>query len=279
MTLRLNLQTASALIAGLLLLLAVIGAVWSDAVLLPLGRMTYQGEPLVRVVASVPDIGPFESFNVNNQNPFIPFHMRDPEARKIDDRAKAIAAGGSGRKPVRPPTSGVTVVPPPTAPPVLKYPRLPGRPADAPRAMGMIGTEANIVLLVRQADGSGATPVPIGGTCNGWTLMAVEGGNQAVWEDPSGTRHTFPVGSGTLAEAQELATGGGEAKDQGKAADGTKKDGEAKVPEVKKVDVKPDGKKDPRNKGADGTGKTGAALPEGRPPRRVRPPPDAPMVR
>ena len=77
MPVRLNLQTAAALIAALLLVLAVINAALSDAVLLPLGRMTYQGDALVRMRIGelrerrLPGIPPIEEFMARRFTPAV----------------------------------------------------------------------------------------------------------------------------------------------------------------------------------------------------------------
>jgi hypothetical protein len=277
MHLRLNPQTASALIAGLLLMAAAVNAILSETVQITLGRMTYQGDPLVRMRASVPDIGVFESFNVNDDNPFIPYHLRLTERAKVGQRRTEQASGRPIVKPVVKP-GGVVLVKPKPAPPPLTFPRLNASAADAPRAMGMIGNAENTMLLVRQGEGGGLLPVPIGGTTNGWTLMAVEGGNQAVWEDPSGTRHTFPVGTGALADAQALATSGGGDQD---AKDGKKKPEDAKKPDgAKKADdAKKTAKPKVEAKPTDGSRKAPTPEPakEGRP-RRTRAP-ETPTVK
>lgn len=275
MNLRLNLQTASALAAGLLLILAVINAVLSEAELRGLGRMTYQGDALVRLRAAVPDIDSFEFFNVNKLNPFIPFHMRGPEMEAGNRRDNGIPPPPPVRKNQAPP-------PPPRLPPLV-YPKLNATPADAPRAVGLIGTETTTMLLVRQ--GAVAVPVPIGGTMNGWTLVEVAGGNQAVWDDPSGTRHTFPVGSGDLAEALPDAAG------QGAGKDGGKKPGEAQVIKPKapkkpadgqavdrnavKTDGKTDGKKDAKTKP---TNAPRDAKDEGKATRQNKTVPETPVI-
>ena len=91
-------------------------------------------------------------------------------------------------------------------PPKLIYPRLPSAIPDAPHALGLIGTANQAVILVRASDSQASVPIAIGGTINRWTLIAVEGGNQAVWEDPSGTRHTLPIGEGVDANAFDPTT-------------------------------------------------------------------------
>jgi hypothetical protein len=194
MMLRMNVERGAAVAAGAVLIVALITMSLSDPAVARTGRLTYKGAPLVLLRASKPEIGPFEEFNVNDDNPFIPWQDRNDQSQLISGRRKS-----GPTKPVEKP-----VIRPVVKPPKLVLPRLTPAIPEAPRAIGLIGSADYAVLLVRSPDAASDIPVPIGGTTNGWTLLEVESGNVAVWEDPSGTKHRFPIGEGTLHEPQQL---------------------------------------------------------------------------
>lgn len=240
-----NVQALSAMIGGGLLLPAIVFFALSDPGSVVTGRMTYQGDPLVVFRASVPAIADFKYFNVNEHNPFIPWTERDIEGPITKGRKTWPLPGTVTTPQARTPST--TIIPKPFKPP-LKYPKLNASGADAPKAIGLIGTDQQAVLLVRSAAALTPVPVPIGGRCNGWTLLAIAGGNQAVWKDASGIKHTFPIGDGNLAEAQQLAeSGSGEGTEPEKKHAGNKKDkganpdmgGKGKAPAGNKTDPGP----------------------------------------
>jgi hypothetical protein len=216
----LNPQTMSAMAGGLLLFLAILYAILSNPLPVPIGRMTFKGDPLVMIEASVPDIADFAHFNINPENPFVPYNVRlvERELHKLRN---------AGTRPLPPPNNGNKsngqVIVKTIKKPVLVLPKLTPAGASAPRVIGMIGSEKQSVLMVRDADSLVATPVPIGGSFNGWTLISIESGNQAVWEDVSGTRHTFPIGEAHFGDPQTLVGDGDNDKDKDKGNTADKK--------------------------------------------------------
>jgi len=96
----------SQVVAGIAFL-AVAGS-WSWAFLADIsvedpGKPRIKAEPVARLEASLPVIGPFPSFNVNKENPFIPSQFREKE-RKVNDSRP------TGTKP--PPPTPVVEKPP-----------------------------------------------------------------------------------------------------------------------------------------------------------------------
>jgi hypothetical protein len=196
---RVNLEVLVAIVA--LALLALAAGYWllSSPGLAAPGVPTYNGEALRHLEAAVPQVDAFEQFYVNNDNPFVPYHMRVTESTQL------------GPKRVRPPPKPPV---PPTKPPVkvvevqppaLKLPRLTAAGATAPQCIGLIGGGDDRVLMVRMPTAD-AAPLAIGESVDGWKLIAIDNANQARFTDPDGIEQVFPIGDGDLASAQTPAT-------------------------------------------------------------------------
>jgi hypothetical protein len=216
--------------AGLLLVAAAINAALSQPVAATTPRIVYQGDPLVRLKATMPTIGAFGDFNVNDDNPFIPWHERDLQRALI----------GNQRNGKAPPERAVVRTP--TKPPPLVYPRLvPGGTAP-PAAIGLIGFGEHAVLLIRNGDDATSVPVPLGGSANGWILADIEDNNRAVWRNADGLTVALPIGQGTLGQNPPAA----DSKAATPKTDAPKTDakrGEDKKGDAKKPTDSKDGKK------------------------------------
>src|SRR4051812_3602407 len=77
----------STLTAGFGVLLLVGSVTWwvlSDEPIWPYENPTFQGKPVQHLIASLPAIGDFASeFNVNDENPFLPFKERKQQSAVI----------------------------------------------------------------------------------------------------------------------------------------------------------------------------------------------------
>lgn len=198
-----NLQALSAF-AALLLLAATCAYVFLFSGITPLdpGRPTFSGPPIKRLEASVPSVSVFTHFYINDENPFIPYHLRKAEKIANQPRTKQSAPPPSQ---VKPPINPVVVVEPPKR--ELKLPRLTPTNPIVPQCIGLVGAGESPKVLVRLPDDESATAMEIGTVIGGWRLIAVENGNQAHFRDPAGDDYVFPIGQGDLAPPQQLVQG------------------------------------------------------------------------
>ncbi len=192
---RLNLEFLAALAALLLLGAAVVFWLAGNPQVAHPGVPTYSGPALRHLEAHVPQVGPFESFYVNEDNPFIPFHLRGPERRARGPRTVAPPPA----PPVLRPRGPVTVVEPQT--PVAKLPRLTPAAATAPQCTGLLRSDEGTVLMVRMPAGT-TSQLVVGGSVDGWKLIAIDNDNVARFTDPDGQEETFPIGEGDVTIAQ-----------------------------------------------------------------------------
>lgn len=139
------------------------------------GRPTTDAAVLRILEAAVPAIGDFSAFDVNDENPFIPSQLR-----KIEKDTK--------RTPPQPPNN-----PKPVKPPVVDepgkptLPRLPAPGSTGPSATGILLSKDGPQAMLTFPGEKNARVMKPGETINGWTLVAVEGGNVArVKQDASG---------------------------------------------------------------------------------------------
>ena len=198
---------------GSFVVLAAAGAwlVLSEFPIADPGHPTTSAGALQILEATVPSIGDFSDFNVNNQNPFIPSHARQVE----------IAAGS------RPKSAPGTKLPSPTA----STPALPALPTIAspteagPAVTGILLSHQGPQALITFPGDKHATVMKPGEAANGWTLVDIVGGNVVRLKDEgSGTTHDFAVPESEI-----------ESKDAPKKADGAK---DAKDPQAAAKDVK-----------------------------------------
>lgn len=180
------------LTAFLLCAAAVSWLVLSEHPVTEPGDPRTRADAVRRMEASVPSISPFEQFNVNNLNPFVPFSVRQTEADNINQKPKPTAA--------KPAVEVIAPVPKP-------LPRLGQGAGDAPQAVGVIGRADGSQQLVLR-DGAADRLVAVGGEVGAWTLVGIENGTVALWRDPRGrvTRHMIGEGDGTAAPATAPAS-------------------------------------------------------------------------
>jgi hypothetical protein len=180
------------LTAFLLCAAAVSWLVLSEHPVTDPGAPRTRADAVRRMEASVPSISPFEQFNVNNDNPFIPYSARQAERDAINQKPKPTAA--------KPP---VEVIPPVARP----LPRLGQGAGDAPQALGVITRADGSQQLVLRA-GAVDRLVAVGGEVGAWTLVGIENGTVALWRDGRGrvTRHMIGDGDGIAAPATAPAS-------------------------------------------------------------------------
>ena len=160
--------TASQAAAGASFVVFAAAAAWLVLSEFPVpdpGRPTTKAPGLQLLEAAVPAIGDFASFNVNKENPFIPYNLRDIEKITID-RPKLI--------PKQPPKG-----PSPIVPDKPQLPRLAAPGQTGPAATGIvISKDGPQALLTFPGTIRGQLLRP-GETANGWTLVDVINGNVA----------------------------------------------------------------------------------------------------
>ncbi len=141
------------------------------------GRPTTSAAALRVLEAAVPSIGDFSAFDVNDENPFIPYHLR-----QIETTIKHTPPQPAGRTPTKPPAAPVVDEP---AKPAL--PRLPAPGSTGPAATGILLSKDGPQAMLTFPGEKNARVMKPGETVNGWTLVAVDGGNVArVKQDASG---------------------------------------------------------------------------------------------
>jgi hypothetical protein len=190
--------------AGIAALLLAASAAWWGLSAPPVsepGQPTWQGADIVRLTAAVPQIGRFDHFYVNDDNPFVPFGARQDEARKHQELRNP-------RERTRPPQP--PAIPPPRAPvvvvepekPKLVLPRLAAAPSNAPTVYGLVSVDGTEMLIVRMAGAKDSIQLAPGKQADGWTLVSIDSGNLATFIDPQGAQQQFTIGRSDLV-AQE----------------------------------------------------------------------------
>jgi hypothetical protein len=247
-----NLQPISA--AGAILLLLVSMAWWllSAPEVIDPGRPKWQGEDIVQLRADVPETPDFLTFYVNDDNPFVPVKDRRKE---VDQRSHLKRPPIVPQPP--PPHSPPGVIVKPNIPP-LKLPKISAPSANAPIVYGMLAVNGAQVVFVRMPGAETSLKMSPGDKAGGWTLIAIDHGNIAIFTDPQGVEQRFAIGDGDFAIVQDLGSG-----DTTPEKSGTGKPGVPKPPSSRL------GNKPPGTPGS----KTGDVLTRPRPPiDRPRPP-------
>jgi hypothetical protein len=183
------------IVAAVALAVALFAVVWwlasAEEVAAP-SRPTYRGDAVKVLTAALPAIGDFDrDYNVNDENPFVPYDKRVLESKQIKINRTAKPTPTS-----KPPQVEEVHVP------ELKFPAAASRRADAPDCIGVVASGAGEVLLVRMP-GSDETisvaagePVPKDAPADRqWTLVALEPGGVARFRDPSGAEQLFMIGA------------------------------------------------------------------------------------
>lgn len=172
--------TASQSAAGFsFLCLAGAGAwlVMSEFQIADPGRPTTSAAAMRILEAAVPSIADFSAFDVNDENPFIPYNLR-----QIEITTKRTPPQPAGRTPTKP--AGAPVVDEPAKP---ALPRLAAPGSTGPAATGILISKDGPQAMLTFPGEKNARVMKPGETVNGWTLVAVEGGNVArVKQDASG---------------------------------------------------------------------------------------------
>ena len=197
-----NLQRLAALVAAVVLLLALGWWQVSDPQADALGHPTAPFPPLRSLVTDVPPLAPFMAFNVNDENPFVPWQLRPKERAKPSTPPVAPSPPPPPPPTFRRPYGPVVVKDPPIKPVV--WPKLTPAEATAPQCIGLVGGEEAQLLVVRMPGAESSVTLKIGAIVDGWTLVMIDNSNQAHFTDPSGAAQVFPIGDGDLAVAQSL---------------------------------------------------------------------------
>lgn len=156
-------------------------ATTSAAPLPSVGRGRADTAPALATVR-MPVLGGIEQFDVNDDNPFVPWQQR----------AAAGSAPRHGNAPAPIPGPSVPI---PPAPPLQLPPAQPGG-GDAPRVIGFVrGGHIEAGLQVRSPGSAAPTVVRPGSRIGRWTFQAVEAGNIAVFTDEAGRIHRQAIGS------------------------------------------------------------------------------------
>lgn len=177
------LSTAQTTAGGALLLFgtAVAWLLLAEFPVIDLGKATTSAQSLMLLEATVPSIGDFNDFNINTENPFIPFNLRTTE----------IAAIQTAKKPRTPKPPQVPVV---ETPKPRELPRLPGPTTTGPRATGVLISKDGVQALLTFPGQPKAALMKPGDTDYGWTLIEVLDGNIVrMKEDATGTMHNLVI--------------------------------------------------------------------------------------
>jgi hypothetical protein len=184
------------------------------------GRPSTKAEPLVLLEASVPAIGDFSEFQVNDENPFIPSNLRQIETT-ARQRPKATAGN---RTPV------VDI-------PSQVLPRLTASGSGAPAATGVIIAKGESLAMLTFPGNDHAEVMKIGESRHGWKVQAIEAGNRIMLTEEA-TGASLPLAVTIHDDGPELGFADPKAHtDQGrdKRPTGRDKKPDDKRPEDKKA--------------------------------------------
>jgi hypothetical protein len=257
-----DLQPIAAGTAALLLVASISWWLLSAPAVIDPGQPSWKGADIVRITASVPQIDHFESFYVNDDNPFIPLQARlaENETRRRLREGPSVAKAPPRPVQTLPPRPPVEVREPEK--PKLVLPKLSLTPANEPIVFGLVAADGQETLTVRMPGAKDSIRLVPGEKVDGWTLVSINNGNLAIFTDPQGLEQRFMIGQSDLAVAQNE---GGTAAPGADPNAGKAPGGRGMIPKV------PGGVRPPGPGGADG------AIPKP-PPReeRRRPPKDMP---
>ena len=128
-----------------------------------------------------PVIGGFEQYDVNADNPFVPYHERI--------RPAGVPAAPAGSSPPHPPVG----MPTPAAPPRQLPAAQPGG-GDAPRVVGYVrGGDLAAGLLVALPGRQQACRMLVGERAGRWTLQGIETSSIAVFADETGRNYRLLI--------------------------------------------------------------------------------------
>ncbi len=127
-----------------------------------------------------PAIGGFEQYDVNADNPFVPWQERVAPSGN--------PAGGTVWLPPHPPAG----MPKPAAPPLQLPPVQPGG-GDAPRVIGFVRGGDLAAGLQVVLPGRPAGRMLVGERAGRWTLQGIEASSIAVFADETGRRYRLLI--------------------------------------------------------------------------------------
>jgi hypothetical protein len=144
----------------------------------------HQGEAFVALSAQMPQIRGFEDFNVNPDNPFVPWRQREVEKRALTRPTTVVV------KP-RPPAK-IEV----TQPPKLELPKARSGGGDAPRVIGFQRADDRPVAVLVNLPGETRPRSMLPGEKAGrWTFAGIEDGGIALFRDETGREYRLVVGN------------------------------------------------------------------------------------
>jgi hypothetical protein len=165
--------------AGLTCCAAVAWLVLSDHPVADPGPGTTSAAAVVHLRADVAAIGPFEQFNVNDENPFIPVHLRTAEKQAITEKPTKVGP--------KPPPEVIVEKPKP-------LPRLTGWSGASPACLGVVTAGGSERIVLRFPGENADRTLAIGESANRWTLTGIEHGQVALMRDPGGTVQRLVIG-------------------------------------------------------------------------------------
>lgn len=144
----------------------------------------YRGAPFEAMSAAMPQIREIGEFEVNKDNPFVPWREREVEKQKLTQPAMVNV------RPARPP-SKIEV----TQPPILSLPKAKPGGGDAPRVGGFSRKpDGSITVQVTLPGETRSRPMIPGEQAGRWTFKTVEDGNVAVFSDETGREYRLVIG-------------------------------------------------------------------------------------
>ncbi len=176
-----------AAVAALLVLVAV-GTWWYLTVLEPPRAPVpgHKGAAFMPLSATMPPIGAFDAFYVNDDNPFVSWREREKERVRLKQPAGVVI-----RKPPQKETIIKTV-----EPPKLSLPPAKSGGGDAPKVVGFSRkTDGTLAVIVNLPGENRPRTMKIGEQAGRWTLKAVEDGNVAVFQDETGREYRLIIGA------------------------------------------------------------------------------------
>jgi hypothetical protein len=177
------LEPAAALVAGAVLL-GVCAWWWLTVLEPPRAPMPgHRGAEFQPLSATMPPIGQFTTFYVNDDNPFVPWREREAEKKRMAQPAAVVVQP-------RPPAKLETITPP-----VLKLPPKAKGGGDAPKVVGFTSLpDGSVEALVNLPGESRPKRMKPGEQVGRWTFLAIEGGNVALFADESGRQYRQVIG-------------------------------------------------------------------------------------
>lgn len=143
----------------------------------------HRGADFQPLSATMPPIGQFTAFYVNDDNPFVPWREREAEKKRLQ----------------QPPTVVIKPRPPakiePITPPALKLPPKSGGGGDAPKVVGFTRRPDGSVEVLANLPGENRPRLMKPGEKAGrWTFAAVEDGNVVLFADETGRQYRLVIG-------------------------------------------------------------------------------------